>query len=217
MCVEGPAIIEDFKVPHLRNLYQKVGMFGHSGRFIPGGSSEHTGQQIKGFGFLHDGSVDTLSHFFTAEVFDLESLQTRQHLEDFLFAFGSEQAPIIGQQLTLNAVNSSQQSAKLELLQTRAVITEPRQECDLVVHGVIDGTPRSAIYQNSGLWQSDSQEETLYTEELIELGTADEQSMTFSCVPPGSGQRIAIDNDDDGVLNQDEIDAGTDPLTPNIK
>jgi len=191
-------------------------MFGHSGRFIPGGPSENMGQQIKGFGYLHDGSVDILSHFLSAEVFDLESLDKRQHLENFLLAFGSEQAPIVGQQVTINSENSSAQLTKLELLKTRALITVPRQECDLVVHGVIDGTPRSALYQAAELWQSDSFEEQLNTEQLIEFGTADQQNITFSCVPPGSGQRIAIDNDEDGVFNQDEIDAGTDPLTPNI-
>ena len=215
MSVEGPAIIEDFKVPHLRNLYQKVGMFGHSGRFIPGGPSENMGQQIKGFGYLHDGSVDMLSHFFTAEVFDLESLQKRQHLESFLFAFGSELAPIVGQQLTINSDNVSAQIAKLELLKTRSLITAPRQECDLVVHGVIDGLSRSAFYQTADLWQSDSLEEQLTTTQLLELGTADQQNMTFSCVPPGSGQRIAIDNDEDGLFNQDERDAGSDPLVAN--
>jgi len=215
MSIEGPAIIEDFKVPHLRNLYQKVGMFGHSGRFLPGGPSKKMGQQIRGFGYLHDGSVDMLSHFFTAEVFDLESLEKRQHLESFLLAFGSEQAPIVGQQITMNATNTGINMPRLTLLMTRAMVTEPRQECDLVVHGFIDGAPRSAILTGSDLWQSDNKEELLDTEQLIALGTENEQSMTFSCAPPGSGLRIAIDNDEDGLFNQDEIDTGTDPLTPN--
>jgi YVTN family beta-propeller protein len=215
MSVEGPAIVEDFKVPHLRNLYQKVGMFGHSGRFIPGGPSKNMGQQIKGFGYLHDGSVDTLSHFLTANVFDLESLEKRQHLENFLLAYASEQAPIVGQQLTINADNTSNKSPRLTLLKARALITQPRQECDLIAHGIFGGSPRSTIFQSNGLWQTDNKEESLDTDQLLTLGTANDQSMTFSCVPPGSGLRIAIDHDEDGLFNQDEIDAGTDPLIPN--
>src|SRR4029453_18040417 len=38
-----------FKVAHLRNAYQKLGMFG-----LPPGAN--TGPQVRGFGFLHDGS-----------------------------------------------------------------------------------------------------------------------------------------------------------------
>ena len=30
-------------------------------------------------------------------------------------------------------------------------------------------------------------------------------------MPPGSGARIGIDRDDDGFLDRDELDAGSDP------
>lgn len=72
-----------FKVPHLRNMYQKVGMFGQSsvpfflpesvlgprrgGPFAPEGA--YLGAQVRGFGFFHDGSVDTLHRFHGAAVF----------------------------------------------------------------------------------------------------------------------------------------------------
>lgn len=72
-----------FKVPHLRNLYQKAGMFGAAPAllFVPesvlgarsGGFSatEHRfmGPQVRGFGFFHDGSFDTLHRFFGFTVF----------------------------------------------------------------------------------------------------------------------------------------------------
>ena len=44
----------------MRNLYHKVGMFGLSA------GGPHTGDQIRGFGFLHDGSVDTVESFVSA-------------------------------------------------------------------------------------------------------------------------------------------------------
>jgi hypothetical protein len=34
--------------------------------------------------------------------------------------------------------------------------------------------------------------------------------VTFTCVPRGSGQRIGIDRDGDGILDGDERDARTD-------
>jgi len=71
------------KIPHLRNLYQKVGMFGalrtpngiglaETGDSIFGPRSggltaaqnAHAGDQVRGFGFAHAGEDDTLLHFF---------------------------------------------------------------------------------------------------------------------------------------------------------
>ena len=54
-----------FKIPHLRNLYQKVGMFGMPAPpfgILPG-DNDHKGDQVRGFGFLHDGSFDTVFRF----------------------------------------------------------------------------------------------------------------------------------------------------------
>jgi MYXO-CTERM domain-containing protein len=36
--------------------------------------------------------------------------------------------------------------------------------------------------------------------------------MTFHCVPPGSGVRMALDRDEDGVRDRDEIDQGRSPI-----
>jgi hypothetical protein len=40
------------------------------------------------------------------------------------------------------------------------------------------------------------------------------QELTFTCVPPGSGERIGVDRDEDGFYDRDELDAGTDPANP---
>lgn len=77
-----------FKIPHLRNLYQKVGMFGMAANppftsaIAPSGSlvffpfantplpgKQSIGPQVRGFGFLHDGSVDTLFRFLSQSLF----------------------------------------------------------------------------------------------------------------------------------------------------
>jgi len=75
-----------FKIPHLRNLYQKVGMFGmppnptFPSPIAPPGSlvffplantplPADKQDQVRGFGFLHDGSVDTVFRFVSASVF----------------------------------------------------------------------------------------------------------------------------------------------------
>lgn len=75
-----------FKIPHLRNLYQKLGMFGMPANppfpsaIAPPGSlilfplantplPDGQKQQVRGFGFLHDGSVDKLFRFLSSVVF----------------------------------------------------------------------------------------------------------------------------------------------------
>ena len=53
--------LQYFKVPHFRNMYQKVGMFGNAflSNTVPHQDNSHQGPQIRGFGFLHDGSTDS--------------------------------------------------------------------------------------------------------------------------------------------------------------
>jgi hypothetical protein len=63
---DGFSVVEPqtFKVPHLRNAYQKVGMFGmpHAPGLIGfnSGNNGFLGDQVRGFGYLHDGSMPTL-------------------------------------------------------------------------------------------------------------------------------------------------------------
>ena len=46
-----------FKVPHLRNMYQKVGMFGMPAvPVFDAADNGNTGDQVRGFGFPHDGA-----------------------------------------------------------------------------------------------------------------------------------------------------------------
>jgi cytochrome c peroxidase len=58
------------KIPHLRNAYTKIGMFGEPG------DAAH-GPQVRGSGFLHDGSVDTL-RVPGAPVFNLTATEEQQ-------------------------------------------------------------------------------------------------------------------------------------------
>jgi sugar lactone lactonase YvrE len=62
-----------FKVAHLRNLYQKVGRYGSSPDVLAPGTLNPilngTFPSVRGFGFLHDGSVGDLQHFFMGQVF----------------------------------------------------------------------------------------------------------------------------------------------------
>ena len=103
------------KIAHLRNAYTKVGMFGlPPTNFLNNGDNGNKGDQIRGFGVLHDGSIDGVFRFFQATVFNSDSDSgfnggdtLRRQVEQFTLAFPSDFAPIVGQQTTLNPSNSA--------------------------------------------------------------------------------------------------------------
>jgi DNA-binding beta-propeller fold protein YncE len=113
-----------FKIPHLRNLYQKVGMFGMpTVAFFNFGDNDHKGDQVRGFGFMHDGSVDTLFRFHDSTVFNRSNPGgfpvpnpggfeagpagnvVRRQVVEFMLAFDSNLAPVVGQQVTRTSDN----------------------------------------------------------------------------------------------------------------
>ncbi|WP_437719685.1 hypothetical protein WMF45_32415 [Sorangium sp. So ce448] len=50
---------------------------------------------------------------------------------------------------------------------------------------------------------------------LVLVGArGDGARLTFTCAPPGSGERVALDRDADGSLDGDERDACSDPADP---
>jgi hypothetical protein len=203
---------QTFKVPHLRNAYQKVGMFGMAGGFgIP--DTGGRGEQIRGFGYTHDGSVDTLEDFLKAGVFALSEAEERQ-LASFMLAFDSDVSPVVGQQVTVTAQSASAGSARLGLLAQRALVTTPRRECDLIGKGSIAGTARGFVLQRDRTLAGDRAADAPVGIDALVASLTGADAITFTCMPAGSGRRAGIDRDRDGRLDGDEIDAGTDPADP---
>ena len=211
------------KIPHLRNLYQKVGKFGDLDLAgITPLNLGFQGPQIRGFGFLHDGSVDTIFRFLNADVFrndqiggpsvGFQSDQERRDVEQFLLAFDSNMAPIVGQQITLDATSPSGVGARIDLLEARAA----QGECDVIAKGIEDGLARGWVRLTNGTFQSDRAVEPPVSDGgLRAVAVAAGQTVTFSCVPPGSGIRLGVDRDGDGFFDRDELDDGKDPADPN--
>jgi YVTN family beta-propeller protein len=219
---------QHFKVPHLRNAYQKVGMYGRNQMTVgqntfPGHGSPTT-DQVRGFGYLNDGSADTIVSFLQGSFFSPlggpAGDPTRANLANFLFAFPSDLAPIVGQQVTLRSDNGSDPAviARLNLLVARAgtaypnVDRNPNNECDLVVKGRIGGAPRGWWMSSPGVFTSDSSDEaTIADSDLRALAATPGQDLTYTCTPPGSGPRMGIDRggvgDDsqpDGILDSQQ-------------
>ena len=189
-----------FKVPHLRNVYTKIGMFGRP-------QDADMGPQIRGFGVLHDGSIDTVFRFLGSSVFDLSNAEQRD-LEQFVFAFDSNLAPIVGQQATLTATSNPAHVTRLDLLLARAALGE----CDVVADVNIAGEQRRGLRLPDNTFQLDRAAEPPVADAALRaLVITPGQELTYTCVPPGSGQRIGLDRDEDGFFDHDEIDEGRDP------
>ena len=187
---------KNFKIPHFRDQYQKVGMFGFGFESPPA-----TGPQVRGFSFNHNGA--TSSNFAVADLGmpedDLLAIRA------FLYAFPTESAAVLGQQVTLVSTNKAEADTRVSLLIERAEVTSPIPECDLVVSGTVAGVSRSWSYDRAGLFLPDSAAGTSQTRSEIESLVANPgDALTFMCAPWGSGTRIGIDRDLDGVLNADE-------------
>lgn len=217
-------LTQDFKVAHLRNLYQKVGMFGspvplQTNNFLelPKTPTEHVGDQVRGFGFLHDGAVPTLFDFFRFPLAQFTFLsepgrtgdQKVRQLESFLLAFDTGLPPVVGQQVTLDANNISSLRGRFSVLRDRALAGD----CDLVAHGTFEGLLRGFVFEGSD-FQSDREVQSLSENNLLAAIRMDAAVLTFSAVPVGSGTRIGVDRDEDTWFDRDELDASSNPADP---
>jgi YVTN family beta-propeller protein len=207
------------KIPHLRNMYQKVGMFGMPvvNEILPFDNGAK-GNQIRGFGFLHDGSIDTVFRFLHANVFSgifpsgigtgFTSDTQRRQVEAFVMAIDSNLAPIVGQQITRTSSNGATVDPRITLLVARAKTAFPSldfpsaTECDLVAKAKV-GTRIKGWLLNAGTgnFTPDDGGAAITETAMRNVANTAGQEVTFTCVPPGSGQRVALDRDQDGRLN----------------
>jgi YVTN family beta-propeller protein len=203
LLIPGPVLQESqaFKVPHVRNMYQKTGF------------TRAAGPQKRGFGFLHDGSIDNLFSFLNLPVFQFANNQQRRDLEAFLLSFDTGLAPSVGRQLTVNEAtkNAASNTATLDSLYQEADIGN----CDLVAHAFVDGSSRSFVYTGGAFFQSDYDPEgSIGADALRLLPDTPGETVTWLGVPFGSGTRIGIDRDRDGYKDRWELALGSDPADP---
>jgi len=204
------------KVPQLRNLYEKVGF--------------DTTQLVNtsGFGFLHDGAVDSLARFVSLDVFGVSSEQEVADLVAFLLAFSGSDLPVgnaldkiegpgpssrdthagAGRQLTLSD-GQNPAPGQLELItQMRQLADE--QALGLIVKLVDQNTPRGFTYVGNETFQSDRAAQTATLAQLV-AATQPGAESTWTLVVKGTELRLGIDRDGDGFFDGDELSAGSDP------
>lgn len=205
------------KVPQLRNLFERTGF-------------ELTQSvNLSGFGFLHDGSVDSIARFISAPVFSINSDQEVADLVAFMLSFSGSDLPLgdpgnplefpgppsldthaaVGWQMTLDGDEAAEQLAviadRLALADAGAV--------GVVVKGRQGGLHRGYAYLGSGNFQSDRDDEQIDSATLL-TAAAIGSELTVTVVPFGTQHRIGIDRDLDGHFDRDELDGCADPADP---
>jgi hypothetical protein len=201
-----------FKIVQLRNLGDKMGMDTRQTR------------SLAGFGFLHDGSVDSLVRFLQ-DGFDLRDDQETANLVAFLLALSGSDLPTaplndperppglaakdvhaaVGRQVTVAAPASTRIDDMI------ALAASPASRVDLIVRGSQNGRPRGWLFDPArAQFSSDRNGEEFSALALSELiGNGNE--FTYTLVPRNSGRRISIDRDDDGYFDLTEVEFGSDP------
>ncbi len=206
MSVDGSSQ-KALKVPHLRNLFEKAGF--------------ELGQQRSrsGFGFLHDGSVDSLTQFISLVTFDTNSNQEVADLVSLLLCFsGSGFGPgpdaleppgtpsldshaAVGRQALLTS--ASLPIADLARLTTLMTLAHA-SAIDLFAKARVNGVPRGWHYQNGDSFLSDQAGISETLSSILARATAQEPVL-FTATAGNTGRRMGIDRDRDNLLDYDEI------------
>jgi hypothetical protein len=196
------------KIPHVRNLYDKVGAYPSSG------------DQLSGFGFLHDGSDYSMEQFLSTPVFNMNATE-RANVDAFLMSADTGIKPVVGQQISADSGNYADTDVidRIDLLAAQA----DAGNSDLYVKGINAGEARGAVYLGSGSFQVDKVgEPNLTTAEVRALAATAGQEQVFTAAPLGTGTRMGINRDEDlhldgndncpGHPNDDQLDTDEDGL-----
>lgn len=219
--ITTPGVLEMFKTPHLRNIYERVGMFGMSraplkrgdGRYekdvllFNGPDWDHKGEQIRGFGYDHAGAVDSLERFMHYVLFTYPLLKTederteaRRAMADYMLQFETNLAPIVGQQVTISKDSTAAEKDRVNLLVERAQALYPNafdfqaRECELVASGLVNGEPREWTFVTDHSFRPTSGDgPDMGAQDLLAIAAEDGQSITFTCMAPKSTHRAGLE------------------------
>jgi hypothetical protein len=196
-------------VPQMRGLYKKFDM-----------------DLYNGFGLLHDGREEREANDHPLDTF----LQTffqgiiNNGLDDdliaFVQAFQSNAMPIVGFQTVAAGPGAQDVFATpgfeqdIDLMIQQHTLFPSR--CDVIAKGIVNGAQRGYYLFNadtvSPTFRSDAGTSVLLAEML--LGVANGDSLVFTAVPPGSGRRMGVDQDDDCVSDLLDPDPQNPMLNP---
>ena len=163
---------QPLKIPHLRNMYQKV-LY-----------TRHQATSIDGFGFAHDGSFSTLLDFLAQSTFKGYNNQQKIDMVAYMLCFDTGTAPAVGFTITLTSanVNNQQEKSDWTTLQSQA----SAGNIDLIARGTIKGQVHGLLYQAShNRYLSDAGQ--TYSQNQLQNFIQQGDTLSFMGVFPGTG------------------------------
>jgi YVTN family beta-propeller protein len=124
---------QPLKIPHLRNVYQKM-MYNRFAR-----------NSVGGFGMDHEGHVSTMLDFLSGEVFTDYTLEQKRNLAAYMLSFDTGTAPAVGRTITIDANNVDDAAVQQEwsTLQEQARV----ENIELVVKGTLNDRVLALTYR----------------------------------------------------------------------
>jgi hypothetical protein len=126
----------------------------------------------------------------------------KNNLAAFVQCFDTGTAPAVGYTRTVASTNvtSTSISNDWSLLESQAAAGN----IDLIVKGTLDGRLHGLIYQpGSANYRPDTTNLTTFTKAQLITKIQNGDRLSVMGVPPGSGIRMGIDRDEDGLLDGD--------------
>ena len=187
-------ISQAMKVPHLRNIYQKL-HFNAS----PGATN------LSGFGLTHDGVDGGLLAHFSINRFEpilRTNAVAKQNLAAYITCFDTGTAPAIGYSLTVRANNVDDPSVARDwsLLET-----QPSANASLIAHGTIEGARHGLFFnRTSGRYETDQTGVGPFSRQDLVERVRSGDVLTIMGVPSAGLRRMSVDRNANGVRDGDE-------------
>lgn len=188
------------------------------------GTYEKEYMSLTGFGILHDGEIPGVRAFFesvqpqTGQTLAPNFTQAeRDAVTEFVKQWDTGVSPLVGAQWAAMVGAEADTVAFLELAEPEAGGV-PAQ-VDLTVKVWTPSQPDTTV---GGLYRRVQGNfryvletgEVLTRGEFLQLLAQGSASALFTCVLPGTGERVAFDRDEDGLFDLAERAAGSDPTDP---
>ncbi|MCA8941324.1 MAG: hypothetical protein KDB80_02085, partial [Planctomycetes bacterium] len=211
------------KIPQVRDMHQKTGFDLLALR------------NTQGFGYTHDGAVDTISHFLSEIVFNHtpgNEVQDVADLSALMLSYSGSGMPKgdvsdpdvppgpigknshagVGFQWT---IRSSQLSSEDVLILTEMFAQEAAAPDDIAIVVKQNHPSGQSGWYHAGNFVMQSSV-AAYSMPLVDLlnSIGPGKEATFLVVPDGTKVRIGVDRDADGWFDADEVRLGTDPVDP---
>jgi DNA-binding beta-propeller fold protein YncE len=194
-----PGQDQPVKIPHLRNVYQKLALSR-----LPGTIS------AAGVGIEHDGTISSIFDLLSQAAFGplAKDLARKLNIAAFVECFDTGTAPAVGYTRTASASNLLDPTIQQDwtVLEGQARVGN----IDLIVTGTFGGQRHGFLYRpESDDYLADSAGLGPFSRDQLVLRVILGDTLSVMGTPPGAGMRMGIDRDLNGVLNGDETKAAS--------